>query len=76
MKCIRSPKFLDQVKGLHTGMVFTLNEIAPHPPAEVIVHNLNEGIMNEHELDDFIQIHHDGYVRGQNDYIKDISTGK
>ena len=47
---------LYQVKGVHPGVVFTLNEIAVHYPTEVGVYNGNEGSMHEYEFDDFIQI--------------------
>ena len=45
-----------QTKGVHTGMIHILNDIAAHPPAEVGVHNGNEGIMHECGLDYFILI--------------------
>ena len=47
---------LYQTKGVHTGMIHILNDIAAHPPAEVGVHNGNEGIMHECGLDYFILI--------------------
>ena len=63
---------LDQVKGLHTGMTFTVNEIAAQPPVEVRFHSENEGIMHEYVLDNFIQIEHYGYDHSQDDDIKEI----
>ena len=37
---------LYQVKGVHPGVIPTLNEITAHPPEEVGVHNGNEGILH------------------------------
>ena len=62
---------LYQVKGVHPGTIHILNDITDHPPAEVGVHNGNEGILHEYGLDDFIQILHDGDDHGQDDDIKD-----
>ena len=45
---------LYQVKGVPTGMIHTLNEIADHPPAEIGVYNVNEEIMHEYGLENFI----------------------
>ena len=52
-------------------MIHTFNEIAALPPAEVGVHNVNELIMHEYSLDDFLQIQHDGNDHGQ-DYDMNI----
>ena len=55
--------------------IYTLNEIAAHPPAEVGVHNVNEVIMHEYVLDIFIQIQLDGDDYRQDGDIKDIPPG-
>ena len=43
-----------QVVGVHPGMIYTLNVITSHHPAEVGFHNGNEGILDEYGLNDFI----------------------
>ena len=54
MKCIRPIIFFYQVKGVHPGMLYTLNEIAAHPLAEVGFNNGNEVILHECGLYDLI----------------------
>ena len=48
-----------------------MHDITAHPPSEVGVHNGNEGILNEHGLEDSIEIQHYGDDHGQDDDIID-----
>ena len=66
---------LYQFKGVNTGMIHALNEIADHPPAEVVFHNGNDIIIHEYEFDYFIQIKHYGYDNGHDDDIKYTRPG-
>ena len=45
---------LYQVKSVHTGMIYKLIDITAHPPADIGVNNLNEGILHEYGLGNFI----------------------
>ena len=64
-----------QVKSVNPDISHTLHDVTAHPPAEVGVHNGNEGILNEHELEYYIEIQHDGDDHGQDDDIKDTPPG-
>ena len=68
-------KSLYQVKGEHTSMIHTMNDIIDHPTSYVGVHNGNEVIMHKYGLDYFIQIQHDGDDHGQDDGIKYTPPG-
>ena len=63
---------LYQVKGLNAYIICALNQISARPPESFGVHNINEGIMNEYVPDYSMQIQHDVYDHGQDDYIKYI----
>ena len=66
---------LDQFKGVNADMLLILNEIADIPPEEVGFHNGNKLILQEHKLEYFIQIRHNGDDHGQYDDINDIPHG-
>ena len=66
---------LYQVKGVHPGMIHTLDEVKYSPPVEFGVHNRNEVILHEYGLDDFIQIQNVGDDHGRDDDIKDTPPG-